>query len=275
MSEKLKDRIALITGGARGLGFAIADALAAEGARVIIADRLEKEAHEATASLDKKHGQGTARFYPLNVTDEKNWQTLADQLAKDFGALDILVNNAGIYQAAPIEEMKLADWQSIFAVNVDGVFLGCKHIIPLLQKNAAKWKGGGAVINLSSVAGLVGSPRHAAYCASKAAVRLMTKAIAMEYAQKHAQEGAPLVRVNSVHPGVIDTMMGDQVVQTIQEAGIADNPQGAKMALELNHPVGRLGRPEEVAAAVLYLASDDSSFSTGSELVVDGGLTIT
>ena len=272
MTDKLTGRTALITGGARGIGQAIADALAAEGAKVIIADLLEKEAREAVALIEKNHGQGAAKFHRLDVTDEENWKTLAADLAQE-GGVDILINNAGIYQSGRVEEMSLTDWQRIFSVNVEGVFLGCKHIIPLLKTNAAKWKGGASVVNLSSMAGIIGAPAHAAYCASKGAVRLLTKAVALEYAQMHATQDEPLVRVNSIHPGIIDTMMGAQVGQTLQDAGLADNPEGARMALEFNHPIGRFGRPEEIAQAVVFLASDDSSFTTASELVVDGGFT--
>ncbi len=268
-SGKLEGRTALITGGARGIGQAIADALADESAKVIIADLLEQEAQSAVAAIDKRHGQGTARFHRLDVCDENHWRQLADELGKDPSGLDILVNNAGIYQAAPVEEMSLENWRRIFAVNVEGVFLGCKHIIPLLKRNAAKWKGGAAIVNLSSMAGILGASAHAAYCGSKGAVRLMTKAIALEYAQ-----GETPIRVNSVHPGAVDTLMGGQVVQTLQDVGVADNPEGARMMLEFNHPMGRLARPDEIAKAVVFLASDDASFSTGSELIVDGGFTI-
>ena len=132
MTDKLTGRTALITGGARGIGQAIADALAAEGAKVIIADLLEKEAREAVTLIEKNHGQGAAKFHRLDVTDEENWKTLAADLAQE-GGVDILINNAGIYQSGRVEEMSLTDWQRIFSVNVEGVFLGCKHIIPLLK----------------------------------------------------------------------------------------------------------------------------------------------
>jgi NAD(P)-dependent dehydrogenase (short-subunit alcohol dehydrogenase family) len=181
------------------------------------------------------------------------------------GGLDILVNNAGLFLMKPLSETSLADWKRIQSVNVEGVFLGAKHAAPLLAERASKWRGGASIINLSSVAGLVGSAGTSAYNASKGAVRLLTKSLAMEL--------APLqIRANSVHPGVIETHMGDEVVAGFSAAsGMGDNE--TRVALAQRHPLGHMGDVVNIADAIVFLASDRSAFMTGSELVVDGGMT--
>ena len=266
--RRLEGRVALITGGARGIGRAAALALAREGAHILLTDILQKEGERTAAELQKTHGQGAARFLHHDVCQEKDWQTICADIQKHEGGLDILINNAGIYQAQMTDGMEVEDFRRILDVNVTGSFLGCKHAIPLLRARADKWKGGGAIVNLSSIAGIVGSPLHAAYCASKGAVRLMTKAIALECAA-----GENRIRVNSIHPGVIDSAMGDQVKGMMMAMGMAQNDEEAALAIGETHPVGRLGSVEEVAEAILFLVSDAASFMTGSELVIDGGLT--
>ena len=200
-----------------------------------------------------------------DVTSESDWvQTIA--FAKDkAGGLDILVNNAGLFLMKPLIETTLEEWRRLHAVNVEGVFLGCKHAAPALAARAGQWTGGAAIINLSSVAGLVGSARAGCYNASKGAVRLFTKSVALEL--------APLkIRCNSVHPGVIETKMGDEVVTGVSTAAqIGDNE--ARHAVGAMHPLGHLGQPANIADAIAFLASDKAAFITGSELVVDGGMT--
>ncbi len=253
----LGGRVALVSGGARGIGAATARALARAGAQVLITDLGD--------GTDVANEIGGA-YFKHDVTVEDDWVDAVAFARKRFGGLDILVNNAGVFWVAPLVETDLAKFRRMQAVNVDGVFLGMKHAVPAIAERAAKWDGGGAIVNLSSVAGIKGSPLVIAYNASKGAVRLMTKSAALEL--------APLkIRVNSVHPGVIDTMMGDQVVNEFAAAGGRNNAEESRASVAASHPLGRLGKPTEIADAIVFLASDKASFITGTELVVDGGMT--
>lgn len=257
---RLAGSAALITGGARGIGGAIATLFAREGANVWLTDILD-EAGEAHA---KSIG---ARYHHHDVADEKDWQHIAAHLDEEHGGLDILVNNAGVYMAAPVMLMELAEWRSLMAVNLDGVFLGCKHMVPLLKKRGGAREGGSSLINISSMAGINGAAGHSAYCASKGGVRLLTKALALELAAED-----PAVRVNSIHPGVIESDMGDAVTETFMQVRGQDK-QTTLGEIAALHPLRRMGHTQEVARAALWLASSESSFSTGSELVIDGGVT--
>lgn len=255
MSE-LKGRVALVTGGARGLGAAAAKALAAKGAKVVVSDILD--GNETAAAIG-------GAYVKHDVTSEDEW-IAAIQFAKDtFGGLDILVNNAGVFWVKPMAAETLESFRKMQAVNIEGVFLGMKHAIPVIAERAQQWDGGGAVVNLSSVAGIVGGPNIVAYNASKGAVRLMTKGAALE--------AAPLkVRVNSVHPGIIDTpMMAEAAKAMEQVTGLGSN--SIREGFAERHPLKRMGRDIDVANAVAFLASDAAAFVTGSELVVDGGMT--
>ena len=255
MSE-LQGRVALVTGASRGIGAATARALAAAGARVIVTDLADASGVAAEIG-------GLARRQ--DVTSEAEWiETMAFAKA-EAGGLDILVNNAGIFFLKPLTETTLEEWRRLHAVNVEGVFLGCKHAIPLLAERAGKWTGGGAIVNLSSVAGLVGGANYVSYNASKGAVRLLTKGLAMELAPRK-------IRVNSVHPGLIETAMGQQLVTEFSRAaGVGDNE--ARMQLASLHPLGHTGQPGNIADGIVFLASDKAAFMTGAELVIDGGLT--
>ncbi len=252
----LKGRVALVTGASRGIGAATARALAAAGAQVIVTDVAD------TGTLAAEIG-GLARRQ--DVSSEADWvETIAFAKAQ-AGGLDILVNNAGLFLMKPLGETTLEDWRRLHSVNVEGVFLGCKHAAPALAERSAKWAGGTSIINLSSVAGLVGFANSVCYGASKGAVRLMTKDLAMEL--------APLnIRVNSVHPGVIQTAMGQEVASALgASTGMGDNE--AQTAVANMHPLHRWGQDTNIADAIVFLASDKSGFMTGSELVVDGGMT--
>ena len=244
---RLKDKVAIVTGGARGIGGATVKRFAAEGAKVVIADVLEEEGTALAGEL--KEGGYEAVFMPLDVADEKQWEQVVKATEERYGRLDILVNNAGIGAYEPIADTSLETWERIMAVNSTGAFLGTRAAIWSMRAN-----GGGSIINISSIFGLVGSNMAGAYHASKGSVRLLTKAAAVA----HAKDG---IRVNSVHPGFIDT----------PKTTVLDE-SGRKAIVDL-HPMGRLGTMEEVANACLFLASDESSFVTGSELVVDGGYT--
>ena len=256
MSDDLSGRVAIVTGSARGIGAATAKALAAAGARVLCTDLLD--ASETAQAV------GGAAF-AHDVTSEADWIAAVAEAQKRFGGLDVLVNNAGVFWIKPITETTLEEWRKMQAVNVEGVFLGMKHALPAIAARAQRWQGGGAVVNLSSVAGLRGTALVSAYCASKGAVRLMTKAVAMEYA-------AANVRVNSVHPGIIETEMGRSLVD--QFAHVGSNDVGETRAqLVARHPLGHFGRDADVAAVIAFLCSDAAAFVTGAEYVVDGGLT--
>lgn len=254
---ELSGRVALVSGGARGIGAATARALAKEGAKVVITDLIDGEAVAAEIG---------GAFMKHDVTVEAEWADAVGFAKSRFGGLDILVNNAGVFWVAPLLQTDLERFRRMQAVNVDGVFLGMKHAVPAIAERAQQWEGGGAIINLSSVAGLKGSPGVVAYNASKGAVRLMTKSIALEV--------APLkIRVNSVHPGVIDTLMGNQVITEFAGGGGVNDPDVSRGNVEAMHPLGRLGKPSEIADAIVFLASDKSAFITGMEMVVDGGMT--
>jgi NAD(P)-dependent dehydrogenase (short-subunit alcohol dehydrogenase family) len=249
---RLSGKAAFVTGAASGLGRAIAEAFVAEGARVAVADIDEEGGRAAAEALGP-----AALFLRHDVTDEGSWERSLAAAAAAFGRIDTLVNNAGIAVVANIEKTSLEDWRRVQAVNVEGVFLGCKHALPHLRA-----AGGGAIINMSSVAGIIGDPSLAAYCASKGAVRLLTKSVALHCARR--KDG---VRCNSIHPVFTATPMVDAMLAS------ARDPAQRRAALESAVPLGRLGAPEDVAAAAVYLASDEARFVTGTELVVDGGLT--
>jgi NAD(P)-dependent dehydrogenase (short-subunit alcohol dehydrogenase family) len=255
--KDLEGRVALVTGGARGIGAACAQALAEAGAKVVIADIGDGN---ATAS-----GVGGA-YVKHDVTSEESWIAAVAFAKKTFGGLDILVNNAGVFFVKPIVATTLEEFRRMQQINVEGVFLGMKHSIPAIAERSKQWKGGGAIVNVSSVAGLVGAPMLIAYNASKGAVRLMTKSAALECAQMGLQ-----IRVNSVHPGIIDTAMMGQMVDMQVAGGVT--AEDARQRYAERHPLKRLGEAKDVANAVVFLSSDKSGFMTGSEVVVDGGMT--
>jgi NAD(P)-dependent dehydrogenase (short-subunit alcohol dehydrogenase family) len=259
---KLSGKVALITGGASGIGAACARLLAAEGAAVAVTDIQDAKGADLVAEITGSGGK--ARYFHHDVTSEEAWvATVADVVAA-FGRLDVLVNNAGIGVAAPsITQMALADFKRQQAINVEGVFLGVKH--GLLAMRAAG--NGGSIINMSSVAGLKGSPVLAAYSATKGAVRLFTKAVALECGA--AKDG---VRVNSVHPGIIETPIWLGIAGGAPGGANAPPDLDAMSAMAV--PLGVKGQPEDIAKGVLWLACDDSSYVTGAELVIDGGISI-
>ncbi len=251
--SRLDGRVALVTGGLRGIGRAVAERLLAEGAAVMLADLTEPDvAAETLAELGDKTG-----YVQLDVGDEGEWQTAVEAVAKRFGRLDILVANAGIGGTGPVREMTLQAWHRTMRVNLDGVFLATKHCASLLAEAGKDHRGGAAIINISSIMGLVGLPQAGPYNASKGAVRLFTKSTALEF----AAEKAP-IRVNSVHPGFVETPL---LLETSDQAAID--------FYTASTPIGRMAQPAEIAAVVAFLASDDASYVTGAELVVDGGYT--
>lgn len=247
-----------MTGAASGIGRAIAHALAEQGATVLVADIDENTALAVVAEI--VDAGGSAEAVPLDVTDEDQRVEAIDEALERHQRLDILVNNAGIGGGdGSIEDMTVVGWRRIQAVNSEGVMLGCKHGV-----RAMKQSGGGSIVNMSSIAGIVGAPQLAAYCASKGAVRMLTKSVALHCARKGYG-----IRCNSVHPSYTDTPMVDRMVAAHRD------PERMRAALQSASPLGRMGEPADVAGAVLYLASDDAAFVTGTELVVDGGVTAT
>ena len=246
---RLEGKVAFISGGARGMGAVEARMFTKEGAQVVIGDTLEEEGKRTEAEINESGGQCV--FVTLDVTDENAWQDAVAATVSRFGKLDILVNNAGIARINNVEDTTSEEWDLVMDVNAKGVFLGTKAAIPELQK-----AGGGSIVNISPIAGLTGG-RTLSYAASKGAVRLLTKSTAIQY----ASDG---IRCNSVHPGVIETPTPTPIMLNTQEG---------RESSAARHPIGRVGQPEDIAYGVLFLASDESSFMTGSELVIDGGLT--
>jgi len=252
MSGRLAGKRAFVTGAASGLGLAMARAFVAEGARVALADVAAEAGRAAAGELGP-----AALFLELDVADEAAWPRALGEAATALGGLDTLVNNAGVGPVGNVEKTSLAEWRQVFQVNVEGVFLGCREAIPYLRA-----AGGGAIVNLSSVAGIVGTPTLAAYGASKAAVRQLTKSVALHCAHRRYA-----IRCNSIHPAFVATAMVGAIVDA------ARDPAAARAGLAAQIPLGRLGEPDEVASLAVYLASNEARFVTGAEFVVDGGLT--
>jgi len=247
--DRLKGKVALISGGARGQGASEARLFAAEGAKVVIGDVRDDLCKKTADEINAKTGARTVVAFHLDVTRAADWRAAVEVCEREFGGLDILVNNAGIANLKGIEETTEEEWDSIVNINQKGVWLGMKAAVPAMRK-----RGGGSIINISSIFGISGSAGSAAYHGTKGAVRLLTKAAAVQYAPEK-------IRVNSVHPGVILTPMVDIIPR-------ADLQPTIDLA-----PMKRGAQPEEVGWCVVFLASDEASFVTGSELVVDGGYT--
>jgi 3(or 17)beta-hydroxysteroid dehydrogenase len=245
---RLAGKVALVSGGASGMGQSEATIFAREGAKVVVGDLLEAQGKDVADSIVKAGGQ--ARFVKLDVTDEQSWQDAVAAAVAAFGKLDVLVNNAGISGTFDPDTLSVSAWDRLMDVNAKGVFLGMKYAVPAMQQ-----AGGGAIVNISSISGFAGQDRvHMAYNASKGAVRIMTKSAAVQFG-KHG------IRVNSVHPGIMPPMRTSKA---------SADPVWRQQSLK-HVPLKREGRVEEVAYAVLFLASDEASYITGTELVVDGG----
>ena len=251
MTQRLQGKVVLITGAARGMGACEARLCAAEGARLVLGDMLESQLMELANELVEAGCEVVAKRQ--DVTKEQDWQAAVDLARSQFGRLDVLVNNAGILDTSGVEDTTLETWERVIAVNQTGVWLGMKAVTPLMKDS-----GGGSIVNKSSIYGIVGSGGSAAYHASKGAVRILTKTAALEL-------GVHGIRVNSVHPGFIQTPMIEQALPEVNES-VLD-------LISDQVPLGRVGQPEDIARGVLYLASDESSYVTGTELVIDGGVT--
>ena len=261
--NRLDGKVALISGGARGIGGETARLMRKAGANVIIGDILSDAGRALAAEL----GDGAA-FVELDVTSEASWSAAVDTAVQRFGRLDILVNNAGIFLGRDFEEVSIADWHKLVAVNLTGVFLGTKIAAPALRASAKDSAHGSAIVNLASIAGIVGSQLDQLYSMTKGGVTLFTKATALSFGRKGDR-----IRVNSVHPGVIETDMGEQTFASRMTLMKSNDIESARAQSRQMHPIGRLGTADDIAAAIVFLASDDSKFMTGSALVVDGGVT--
>jgi NAD(P)-dependent dehydrogenase (short-subunit alcohol dehydrogenase family) len=250
---KLEQRVAVVTGAGSGIGRAMALLFAQEGARILAAD-INGSAAEETAAAVQAAG-GTAQAFTVNVVEPDEVRAMIEAAVAAYGRVDILCNNAGIGSTTDVVEAEPEEWDRVMAVNVKSVFLGCKYVIPHMLE-----QGGGVIVNTASVAGMVGLVKRASYSASKGAVIALTRQVAIEYVEQG-------IRVNCLCPGTVDSPWVGRLL------GQADDPGAARAALVARQPMGRLGTPEEIAAAALYLASDDAAFITGTGLVIDGGLT--
>jgi NAD(P)-dependent dehydrogenase (short-subunit alcohol dehydrogenase family) len=257
MTISLHGTVALVTGAGGGIGGATCAALLEGGAIVIATDLSSTPAGKRPAGCE---------WLDLDVTDEDNWANVMADVDKRHGRLDILVNNAGVSIVERFEDVTLASWRKTMSINVEGVFLGIRAAVPLLRKGGARRPGGASVISLSSVAGIVGAEFNAAYCASKGAVKMMTKALAMEFSAL----GYP-IRINSIHPGGIETGMLESIFKSYVDVGAVDDPKIAYDAAVRAHALGRMGKPSEIAAGIRFMASDEASNMHGAEMVLDGG----
>ena len=248
---RLEGKTALVTGAASGIGLQTSIRLAEEGARVMMTDiNLEEVLQQA-----EKLG-ANATFLKLDITEEEEWISVLDETVKRFDRLDILVNSAGMVLIADVEQITLEDWRKVHAVNLDGTFLGCKHGVRVMKEF-----GAGSIINLSSVSGMIGGFNLAAYNSSKGAVRMLTKSVAL-----HCARAGYGIRCNSIHPTFIETPMLESMIRD------SPDPEKARQTLVRQVPLRRIGKPDDVANMIVYLASDESTFVTGTEMVIDGGV---
>lgn len=255
MSGRVEGKKAFITGGAQGLGAAMARKLAAEGAKVSIADINHAGAQAVADAINAEHGEGTAFAFPLDVTKEDQWIFALEEADAAMGGISVLVNNAGISRGGNIEQLSFEDWKLVMEVNVDSVFLGTKHALKYMRQNQP-----GSIINISSIAGLIAAHNSPAYNASKAGVWLLSKGIALHCAKQGLD-----IRSNSIHPTFIDTPILDRLRDQLGKE-VAEG----KLARQI--PLGHIGEPDDVANAAVYLASDESKFMTGAEIKLDGGI---
>lgn len=261
---QLNGKVALVTGAGQGIGAACAEVLAEAGANVMLTDINVAGCEAVQASLAEKGIR--SNVMQQDVTDEARWQEVVDACVNELGGLDVLVNNAGILDGSLVELDTLEQIRRLNAVNIESIFLGMKYAVLAMKPDGAAGKGG-SIINMSSVAGLFGTLAHSAYGSTKGAVRLYTKHAAAEFGSLGYG-----IRVNSVHPGVIETPMGDEVAKTWAKLGLVESHEAAVETVHSMTSLGRLGTPRDVALATLYLASDASAYVTGAGLAVDGGM---
>jgi NAD(P)-dependent dehydrogenase (short-subunit alcohol dehydrogenase family) len=266
--SRLDGKVALISGAARGIGGETARLMAQAGARVVIGDVLDEPGRQTVAAIQAAGGQ--AEYIHLDVTKEAQWTAAIDLATSRFGKLDVLVNNAGVFIGKGIEEISLAEWEKLVAVNMTGVFLGTRMAVPALRESAKSSEHGSAIVNLASIAGIVGSQLDPLYSMTKGGVTLFTKSAALEFGRKGYR-----IRVNSIHPGVIQTDMGAQTFAARAQRSGTNDTAAVQQGVTETVPWGRLGVPADIAKGIVFLASDDAGYMTGAGLVVDGGVTAT
>jgi NAD(P)-dependent dehydrogenase (short-subunit alcohol dehydrogenase family) len=264
--NRLDGKVALISGAARGIGGETAQLMAQAGARVVVGDVLDERGRQTAAAINAAGGQ--ADYVHLDVTKEEDWIAAVNAATGKFGKLDILVNNAGVFIGKGIEDISLDEWNKLVAVNMTGVFLGTKMAAPALREAAKTSEHGSAIVNLASIAGIVGSQLDPLYSMTKGGVTLFTKSAALEFGRKGYR-----IRVNSIHPGVIQTDMGEQTfVARAQRTGSNDTAAVRQVVTD-SVPWGRMGVPMDIAKGIVFLASDDAGYMNGAGLIVDGGIT--
>jgi NAD(P)-dependent dehydrogenase (short-subunit alcohol dehydrogenase family) len=265
-SQRLTGKVAYVSGGLRGIGLACVERFLAEGAEVILSD-LDAADSALVGETMTRLGQA-ATYVQANVTKEEDWIRARGVVQEKHGKLHILVNNAGTDLTGPVETLEMSAWRKIMDINVDGVFLGVKTFTPMMAESGKDFKGGSSIINVSSIMGMVGYSEVSAYNASKGAVRLFTKGIAVEFASKKMP-----IRANSLHPGFVVTPLLHAGFQRWVDSGFAEKTEDLMDAVSGATPMGRLADPAELAAGVFFLASEDAAYMTGAELVMDGGWT--
>jgi 3(or 17)beta-hydroxysteroid dehydrogenase len=264
MPGKLAARVALVTGGGRGIGAAVSARLASEGAIVVVTDISKGRAQNVAERISGEGGKAYA--LELDVTDPAAWTRVIEHVAEHSKRLDILVNNAGLVLAKYVEETSLEEWQQTLRVNLEGPFLAVKTALPLMRETATLTPFGGSIVNMSSVSGMVGTASLAAYTASKGGLRFFSRSIALDFARRGYR-----LRANSVHPGLTEGESANALFASRVRSGQSRDLAEAREAMIASYPIGRMGRQEDVANGVLFLASDESAFVTGTELVIDGG----
>jgi 3(or 17)beta-hydroxysteroid dehydrogenase len=264
--SRLDGKVALISGAARGIGGETAQLMGKAGAKVVVADVLDERGRQTVGAINAAGGQ--AEYVHLDVKKEDDWTAAVSVATSKFGKLDILVNNAGVFIGKGIEEISLDEWNKLVAVNMTGVFLGTRIAAPALRESAKSSEHGSAIVNLASIAGIVGSQLDPLYSMTKGGVTLFTKSAALEFGRKGYR-----IRVNSIHPGVIQTDMGEQTfVARAQRTGSNDITTARQVVTD-SVPWGRMGVPMDIAKGIVFLASDDAGYMNGAGLIVDGGLT--
>jgi NAD(P)-dependent dehydrogenase (short-subunit alcohol dehydrogenase family) len=264
--SRLDGKVALISGAARGIGGETAQLMAKAGAKVVIGDLLDDVGQKTVAAIKAAGGQ--AAYIHLDVTKEADWTAAVNLAVSTFGKLDILVNNAGVFIGKGIEDISMEEWNRLVAVNMTGVFLGPRMAVPALREAAKNSEHGSAIVNLASIAGIVGSQLDPLYSMTKGGVTLFTKSAALEFGRKGYR-----VRVNSIHPGVIQTDMGEQTFVARAKQTGANDTAPARQTVTNTVPWGRLGTVNDIAKGIVFLASDDAGYMNGAGLIVDGGMT--
>ena len=266
--NRLDGKVALISGAARGIGGETAQLMAKAGAKVVVADVLDERGLQTVGAINTAGGQ--AEYVHLDVTHEADWTAAVDLATSKFGKLDILVNNAGVFIGKGIEEISLDEWNKLVAVNMTGVFLGTRLAVQALREAAKSSEHGSAIVNLASIAGIVGSQLDPLYSMTKGGVTLFTKSAALEFGRKGYR-----IRVNSIHPGIIQTDMGEQTFAARAQRTGSNDTSTVRQVVTESVPWGRMGVPMDIAKGVVFLASDDAGYMNGAGLIVDGGLTAT